>query len=299
MGAWQLAPLPLAAAATACFAYGQGFLRLRTRRRSLARTGPAVAFGGGSAVALLAVCSPLDALGEDRLLTAHMAQHLLLGDVAPLLLVLGLRGPIAVFALPIALLKPLARRDALRRLLRLLLRPRVSFAVWVATVYGWHDPDLYGAAIAHPLLHDLEHASFLLAGLLVWVQIVDPTGRGRLTPGGRATFAASLLLAGMPLAEILIGSGPLYPHYTAIAHRPFGLTAAADQTKAGLLMMAEQAATLVPAAALLAWSHAERGAAHNPARRAPRVEAGRARRPAAPAEVGPPSSSSGHPAGGR
>ncbi len=62
------------------------------------------------------MCSPLDPLGENKLLTAHMGQHLLLGDIAPLLLVLGLRGPIAFFALPPELLKSLARIRFLRRL---------------------------------------------------------------------------------------------------------------------------------------------------------------------------------------
>ena len=62
-----------------------------------------------------------------------------------------------------------------------------------------------------------------------------------------------VLLAGMPLAEVLLVSGSLYPHYTAIVDRPFGWTAAHDQMHAALLMMAEQIATLLTAAGLLLW----------------------------------------------
>ena len=119
-------------------------------------------------------------------------------------------------------------------------------------------PAPYDAAIAHPPLHALEHAALFTAGLLVWTQIVDPTRRGRLGPGGRAPFAAAVLVAGMGLSETLLLAAPLYPHYEHVLNRPFGFTAAEDQRRAGLLMMAEQFATLGAAAALLLWSHAER-----------------------------------------
>jgi putative membrane protein len=256
MGDWQLATLPLAAAAVTLALYARGFSRLRRRRPDLARPGAAAAFTAGVVVALLAVVSPLDPLGENRLLTAHMAQHLLLGDVAPLLLVAGVCGPLCFFLLPPVLLQRLSR-SGLRRALGTLLRPWVTFAVWALVVYGWHVPALYDAAIAHPALHDLEHASFLLAGLLVWTQILDPARHRRRSSGRRALFAVWILLAAMPLAEVLIVAGPLFPHYAALAHRPFGLGAHEDQARAGLLMMAEQIATLGAAAALLLWSHLE------------------------------------------
>jgi len=102
---------------------------------------------------------------------------------------------------------------------------------------------------------------FFLAGLLVWTAILDPARRGVPTPGRRAAFAGVVLLAGFPLGDLLVATGPLYDHYAQLADRPFGLSAAEDQTRAGLLMMAEQIATLGAAAALLLWSHAERAAA--------------------------------------
>lgn len=243
--------------------YGHGFKRLRARRRDLAPWHSAVAFGAGTLLALLAVVSPLDELGENRLLTAHMAQHLLLGDLAPLLLMLGLRGPLAFFVMPPWLLGPLAHCRPLRRALGFILRPWVSLLVWVLAIYGWHEPTAYDAAIAHPLLHDAEHLCFFLVGCLVWFQIIDPVGRFK-TAGPRALFAVMVLLAGMPLGEVLLVSGSLYPHYTAIVDRPFGWSAGYDQMHAALLMMGEQMATLLTAAGLLLWDSFDPAPAASP-----------------------------------
>jgi putative membrane protein len=233
-----------AAAAVALCLYAQGFARLRRRRRSLAPAWAACCFGGGVAVALGALASPLDRLAEERSLTAHMAQHLLLGDVAPLLLAAGLAGPLALFALPPRALRAVARTAPLRLVLTFLRRPGTTLALWAAAVYAWHVPRLYDAALSHTALHAVEHGCFLVTGLLVWTQILDR----RRSPGRRAAFAGAVLLAGMPLAELLISTSPLYARYPGIA----------DQLHAGLAMMAEQLGTLGTAALLLLRSHVER-----------------------------------------
>jgi cytochrome c oxidase assembly factor CtaG len=255
---WSFDPVVLAVSAAAVALYARGFVQLRSRGGSArAPVVNALLFGAGVAIGVLAVVSPLDAIAEDTLLSAHMAQHLALGDLAPLLLVLGLRGPVSVFLLPRPALVRLAR-SPLRALLAFLLRPRVSIAVWALALGCWHVPQAYDAALEHPVVHTAEHASLLLGGLLLWTQIVDPARRRRLTPGQRSAVAAAALLAGMVLSEVLIASGPLYVHYADVSARPFGLTWATDQVRAGILMMAEQVATLMPAAALLLWSHVER-----------------------------------------
>jgi putative membrane protein len=247
----SLDPVVLAGAGVAVALYAQAWLRLRRRHR---RAHPLL-FAAGVVVAVLAVVSPLDAVAEDQLLSAHMAQHLLLGDVAPLLLVLGLRGPVALFLLPRLALRPLARAVPARRLAAALLRPEVAFAVWAGGLAAWHVPEAYDAALAHPALHALEHATLLLGGLLLWTQIVDPARRGHLTAGRRAALAGLALVAGAGLSETLLAAGPLYDHYAHVADRPFGLTQATDQSRAALLMMAEQLATLGAAAAILLRTH--------------------------------------------
>ena len=42
----------------------------------------------------------------------------------------------------------------------------------------WHVPALYDAALTPPRLHSFEHASFIVAGLLVWTQLIDPANGG-------------------------------------------------------------------------------------------------------------------------
>jgi len=256
---WRLDSLPLAAAGVTLLLYASAFHRLRARGRpDHATVLDASLFTTGVVLGTLALVSPLDALAEDTLLSAHMAQHLLIGDLVPLLLLLGLRGPIAFFLLPQQVLRELARSHPLRRLLTFLFRPRVSFGIWAAALAVWHIPAAYDAALAHPALHQLEHASLFLGGLLLWSQIVDPMRRRRLTAGRRAAFAGLALVAGMGLSELLFASAPLYSHYAAARDRPFGLTLDTDQTWAGVLMTVEQVATLGIAAALLFRSHVER-----------------------------------------
>ena len=211
----------------------------------------------------LALVSPVDRIGERQLLAAHMLQHLLLGDVGPLLLVLGTRGPLAVFLLPRPVLRMVAR-GPVRAVVSFLLRPQVSLAAWLVSLGAWHVPAAYDAAIAHPWLHVCEHACFAVAGVLAWTQIVDPARRARLSVGQRAAFAFAMLVASGILSETLVAAGPLYPHYTAVRDRPFGWTAGQDQSRAALLMMAEQIATLATAMTFLVRAHVERVAAELP-----------------------------------
>jgi cytochrome c oxidase assembly factor CtaG len=257
MGTWTLDLPGIAVVILSAVLFLQGFVRLRRRGSGYATWMHAVLFGLGILVGLVAIVSPLDAGAEDSL-ALHMAQHLLLGDVMPMLLVLGVRGPLTVFLLPKPVLARLARVGVVVHIVSALLRPRVAFAFWFAATAAWHVPWAYDEAVAHPAVHAVEHLTFALGGVLVWTQIVDPARRRRLSEGGRAVFAATVLLAGMVLSEILIVSGPLYAHYADLAHRPFGWSAGEDQTRAGLMMMGEQIATLGMAAALLLWNHVER-----------------------------------------
>jgi cytochrome c oxidase assembly factor CtaG len=261
---WTLDPAPLAVAAVALVLYARAFVRLRQRAGAThASFGRALLFFSGVTVTLLALVSPVDAVGEDQLLAAHMLQHVLLGDLGPLLIVLGLRGPMGVFLLPPAVLRVFAR-GPLRRALSFLLRPWVSATFWLVSLTAWHVPAAYDAAIRHPALHVVEHVCFAIGGLLAWTQIIDPARRGRLSVGQRAVFAFGMLVASGIWAEVLIATGPLYPYYVHVLGRPFGWTATEDQSRAALLMMAEQIATLGTAMTFLVRAHVERVAPEVP-----------------------------------
>lgn len=255
---WELAPVPLVAAALGLVLFVQGFVRLRRRGRAdhAGFSRPAL-FALGIGVLTLALVSPLDAAGDDYLLSAHMVQHVLIGDVAPLLLMLALRGPLTFFLLPTPVLRVLAPVRPLRAALRFLLRPSVSFGLWLLAIAGWHLPSAYEYALAHRWAHDLEHASFVLAGCLVWAQLVDPARRGALsTPSGRVLYAAALFVTGHALIHpLLFGSGLAYDTYARADARLLGLSALGDQHLAGAVMTIDQLLTLGGCALVLLWPH--------------------------------------------
>jgi cytochrome c oxidase assembly factor CtaG len=193
------------------------------------------------AVSVFALVGPLDRLADGKLLSAHMAQHVLIGDLGPALMLVALRGPLLVFFLPAQVLGPVARNRRVRTALSTLLRPRVAFGLWAANLAVWHVPSLYDLALRHQGLHDVEHVCWVTAGLLVWVLLVDPGTHRRLGVGGRVALAASMFAAGQVLGDVLIFTfQSLYPAY----HGAYGLSAVTDQQLAGVVMMVEQLLTL-------------------------------------------------------
>src|SRR4051812_18701457 len=140
--------IPVIAAAVAALLFAQAVLRLRRRRRAdLAGWDRVALFGAGLAVTLFALIGPLDDLADEKLLSAHMSQHVLIGDLGPALMVTALRGPLLVFSLPASILAPLARNARVRAVLGTLLRPRVAFTLWAANLAIWHVPYLYDLAL--------------------------------------------------------------------------------------------------------------------------------------------------------
>jgi putative membrane protein len=251
--------IPVIAAVVATLLFLQAALRLRRRGRAdLAGWDRFALFGAGLGVTLFALVGPLDRLADDKLLSAHMAQHVLIGDLGPALMVTALRGPLLVFFLPAPILVPLARNARVRAVLGTLLRPRVAFSLWAANLAIWHVPYLYDLALRHQNLHDFEHVCWMFCGILVWTLLVDPGSHRRLTVGGRVALAATMFAAGMILSDVLVFSfTPLYPWY----HGAYGISALMDQQLAGIVMTVEQLLTLGVCVALLLrprWSRAYR-----------------------------------------
>src|SRR4051794_41080144 len=179
--AWTLDPGPLAVMALGTWVYVR---RFRAARREAGGRGAewwhAACFGAAMLVLLVALVSPVDYLGEHYLFSMHMTQHILIGDIAPLLLLLSLSRVI---------MRPATRRlNAVERRLGRLASPITFIVLWLALIYLWHIPALYDAAIEHPLVHALEHACFFAAGVLVWWPLIQPVPmRHRLS--GLSTFA--------------------------------------------------------------------------------------------------------------
>src|ERR1700741_4551363 len=142
-----------------------GYVRGAWRRWASARPIPtwrAASFFAGLASALVAVASRIGT-GDDRLLTFHMVQHLLLMTIAPPLVFLGE---------PVSTLwgHPIARPRRARKTVSL----AGDWLPATATLIGWHVPAAFAVALGSPTWHALEQASFLLAGLLFWWPVVQP-----------------------------------------------------------------------------------------------------------------------------
>ncbi len=250
--AWSFQPLVLGVGLAAIGFFLHGWRRLHGRRPDLAPWTRIPLFVGGVIVTVLAIVSPIDVIGERYLQSVHMLQHVLIADLGIALTLVAVRGPLTVFFVPRDLLVPLARMAWLRRALRFLLRPGVSYAVWVVVLVSWHVPRLYEAALHHRAAHDLMHLSFVVGGLLVWTQIIDPSRHHRLTLGERLGYTALVFWTAQIMAYvILFDPAPLFSTYVDQPVRLLGLSALTDQKLAGVVMMVEQALTIGVAFVLL------------------------------------------------
>ena len=197
----------------------------------------ALAFAGGMLALLAALVSPLDGLGDEYLFSAHMLQHVLLGDVAPLLVLLGLSRVI---------MRPATRRlTAIERRLGPLASPAACIVLWLTLMYVWHIPALYDAATEHALIHLVEHVSFFTAGVALWWPLIQPVPMRRSLTGLQPVAYIATAKAGLAGLGIFLtwSTTAIYPYYE---HTPriWGLSPIEDQNVAGVIMMVEQSVTL-------------------------------------------------------
>jgi cytochrome c oxidase assembly factor CtaG len=268
---WPFEPLVLAGCLLALALFFQGFFRLRRRGRTdHAGWGRAALFVGAVALTYLALASPL-AVAADDLLSAHMLEHLLLGDLAIALAMLAVRGPLVFFLLPPPVLARLARSPRLRAFLRWLTGPWVALAVWTASMWIWHIPRFYDYAAAHEVVHELEHLTFFLGGVLIWNLLIDPARTGRLTVPGRIALAIAVFMLGDFVMAAILNGAFTYPLYADQANRLLGLSPRADRQAAALLMLAEQTLTLGVCVGVLVFQYvkADRGPEHGTVRYSP------------------------------
>jgi cytochrome c oxidase assembly factor CtaG len=200
------------------------------RERRPVATWRVVSFVSGALMLAVVQLPPLDALG-DQVLIAHMIQHIIIGDIASLLVVFGLTGPV---------LQPLLHIRATRPL-RTLANPVVALALWTVDMYVWHLPLLYQLAIRHDLVHALEHACFFWFGALLWLGLIGPLPKPRwFESWGRLVYVVGVRLIGGILGNVLIWTQTvLYPVYKP-SDAARGLNPLSDQNLAGAAMMVEQ-----------------------------------------------------------
>jgi cytochrome c oxidase assembly factor CtaG len=236
---WLADPAVLAPIALLVVIYVRRFLEVRREDGPRGATPlHALAFAGAVLALVAALVTPIDGLGEEYLFSAHMLQHVLLGDIAPLLLLLSLSR---------VMLRPLTRRlMGIERALGPLASPFTAIFVWLGTMYLWHIPALYDAALEHPLIHVLEHFSFFGAGLALWWPLVQPIPMRRSLTGLQPLGYIAAAKGGLAALGLLLAwsSTAYYPFYEDVP-RIWGLSAVEDQNVAGVIMMVEQSLTLV------------------------------------------------------
>jgi cytochrome c oxidase assembly factor CtaG len=160
-----------------------------------------------------------------------MVEHLLMGDIAALLIVLGLTGP---------LLAPMLRIRFFDRL-RILTHPLIAFPLWAIDMYVWHLPVFYQAALRHTAIHALEHTMFIALGINMWMCLFGPLPKPRWFGNfAKLAYIVAVRLTGTVLGNIFLWSGKVFYPFYLTGDGAHHISAIADQNLAGAIMMVEE-----------------------------------------------------------
>jgi putative membrane protein len=235
----NLLGLDLALCLTA-LVYARGWFRLRSAFPNLLSPWRLAAFFAGIISIWIAIGSPLNAF-DDVSLTVHMLQHLLLMSLAPPLILVGAPQLPLLHGLPQPLARgvvsPILRWAPVKRLGDLLANPAFGWFAAAAALIGWHVPAIFALALRWNWLHELEHASFLGAGLLFWWPVIQPWPSVARWP--RWSIPLYLFCATLPCdalsAFLVFCDRVVYSPYLS-APRVFAWSALEDQQCAAALM---------------------------------------------------------------
>jgi putative membrane protein len=182
----------------------------------------------GLAVAWLGLESPIDWYSDNALQSVHMAQHILIGLIAPPLWLLGLSPSMAA---------NVARLPGLRRF----AEPVWAQVMFAVVMIAWHVPALYDLTLGSEGIHIFEHFTFMVGGMLFWWPVVESTSeqlRWRLGPVAKVVYIIAGTVPQDTVSLVLIFSRTPFYHFYATAPRAVaGLDALTDQTLAGIALM--------------------------------------------------------------
>jgi putative membrane protein len=217
--AWSWEPVVVVMLVLSASLYARGIARMWAASKIGAgvREWEAAAFGVGWLTFIVALISPLHALGG-VLFSAHMTQHELLISIGAPLIVLGRPLIPFLWALPPAWrqsLGNLSHRGEISGSWRVLTVPSVAFSLHAIALWVWHLPGPYQATLRSELVHSLQHASFIFTALLFWWTILS--ARGGEIGRGRAVFYlfATGLQSGSMGSLLKFATSIWYPDYAA------------------------------------------------------------------------------------
>jgi putative membrane protein len=221
-------PLQVAGLTLAGTAYAFRTLTLAQEGRPVP-TWRTICFASGLLLIAVAFLSPLGHL-DNELVLAHMSQHLLMGDIGALLIVLGLTGP---------LLQPLLHNRWFGWI-RHLAHPLVALPLWAIDLYVWHAPVLYQAATEHTAIHALQHTCFIGFGVLMWMPLVGPLPQPRwFGIPAKIGYVIGVRLVGTVLGNVFMWSSAVFYKDYAGGEAYWSISPLTDQGIAGVIMMAE------------------------------------------------------------
>jgi cytochrome c oxidase assembly factor CtaG len=208
--------------------------------------------------------SPLDSQAQ-KVVWAHMGQHVLMADVAVPLMLIGVRNPVLQFYLPPSVLVPLSRRRTLRSIFRRMRGPMYAIPIYTLVLYGWHLGPTFTAALKNDFVHALQHQSFIAFSALVWWPLVEP--QHRRMPGDLWKIP---YIVGARLPTMFLGMGfivaqtPFYSSFYGTGTRAGGLSPLSDQQIGGALMMVVDVITLMVVLSVVFWRAARDDDAQTP-----------------------------------
>jgi cytochrome c oxidase assembly factor CtaG len=180
----------------------------------------------------LLVAEPLSPLGawDELSFTIHMVEHLLIGDLAALLMVLGLTGP---------LIAPVLKNPVVD-FFRPIATPIPALLIWIGNLYFWHLPFAFEGALNHDAIHVLQHICFFTAGFNVWMCVFGPLPQPEWFGNiAKLVYVVVQRMAGVLLGNFFIFGGSVFYSTYATSDNPLGMKPVADQSVAGAVMMAE------------------------------------------------------------
>jgi putative membrane protein len=239
--AWNWDPVILFNLGLLTWLYYRGLFRLWQRAgagRVVARW-QVTAFNGSLLAMVAALISPLDVLGE-QLSWVHMVQHMVLMMVAAPLFVLAAPALVCIWGMSGPWRRVLGRWR--RRLgtwnpsRYLLWQPFVLWVAYAVTLWIWHWPALYHAALRHTLVHDVQHLMFFIASCFFWRVLLDPLARQRLNRGLGVLYLFTTSLHASALGVFMALSPRVWYADYETRTPAWNLTPLEDQQLAGLIM---------------------------------------------------------------
>jgi cytochrome c oxidase assembly factor CtaG len=235
-GHWSFDPF-LVVVVAVVVAHEVGLARLRARsdpRRTRTRRRRSLLFYGGLICLLVAVESPIDYWSGDYFFL-HMIEHILISFYSPILIVAGAPWIPLLFVFPVGLRRRLGRAlllgswaRPLRAVGRVVMSPWTALGAFNAAMVLWHFPAPFDLAENNQSVHIwLMHGTFLVTGILFWLQIIPShpmRPRASFVWQGGAIIATDMVMFVLAMSLSIFTSSswyPVYAHIPGVSLSPF------------------------------------------------------------------------------